>query len=129
MTDADIAPMRMERDALGELAVPATALWGVHTQRAVGNFPLSGRRVHPAIVRALAVVKQACALTNREFGYLPPDIGDALIAAALAPARLMAFGHRDGEPEAPPGAVGVSAKQPPPQAAGDAPAGIARSGF
>ena len=53
--------LRVERDALGELALPAGALSGIHTARAVASFPLAGRPVHPALVRAYGDVKLACA--------------------------------------------------------------------
>ncbi len=56
---------RTERDALGEVALPAGALWGIHTARSVANFPLARRPVHPELVRAYGAVKLACARTNR----------------------------------------------------------------
>jgi aspartate ammonia-lyase len=59
---------RTESDLLGELAVPAGALWGIHTQRALENFPLSGRPVNRGLVRAFGEVKLACARTNHELG-------------------------------------------------------------
>lgn len=72
---------RLERDALGELAIPAGAWWGIHTQRAIANFPVSGRRVHPRLIRALALVKKACALTNAELGFLAHPLAEAIAAA------------------------------------------------
>ena len=62
---------REEHDLLGSLQVPAEALWGVHTARALENFPLAGRPVHGALVEAYGWVKRACALTNRELGAWP----------------------------------------------------------
>jgi aspartate ammonia-lyase len=59
---------RTESDLLGELAVPADALWGIHTQRALENFPLSGRPVNRSLVHAFGEVKLACARTNHELG-------------------------------------------------------------
>ncbi|MBM4046431.1 MAG: aspartate ammonia-lyase, partial [Planctomycetes bacterium] len=59
---------RTERDFLGELSLPADALHGVHTARAMENFPLAGRPVHPSLVRAYGMVKLACAITNRGLG-------------------------------------------------------------
>ena len=53
------ADFRVERDSMGELQVPASALWGAQTQRAVNNFPISGLRMPPAFIRALALVKWA----------------------------------------------------------------------
>jgi len=69
---------RVERDALGTLAVPAEALWGIHAARAVASFPLAGRPVHPALVRAYGEVKLACLLVNRDLGFLSGAKADAL---------------------------------------------------
>ncbi|MBF6592224.1 MAG: aspartate ammonia-lyase, partial [Ktedonobacterales bacterium] len=57
--------MRIEHDSLGDKAVPARALWGAQTQRAVENFPISGLRAHPAMIRATVLVKKAAAMANR----------------------------------------------------------------
>ncbi|HEX2389641.1 MAG TPA: aspartate ammonia-lyase, partial [Casimicrobiaceae bacterium] len=59
---------RNEHDLLGDRAVPAAAYYGVHTLRAVENFPISGNpiSIYPDLIRALACIKQAAALTNRE---------------------------------------------------------------
>ncbi len=65
---------RIERDSMGELQVPATALWGAQTQRAVNNFPISGLPMPPAFVRALGLIKWAAARTNRELGLLSPEV-------------------------------------------------------
>ncbi|NMC48064.1 MAG: aspartate ammonia-lyase [Desulfovibrio sp.] len=73
--------VRVERDLLGELAVPAEAAYGIHTTRALANFPLSGRPVHPELTRALVLVKRACARTNMETGHLPLHVGEAVVAA------------------------------------------------
>jgi len=62
------ADTRIERDALGEMALPADAPWGIHTARAAANFPIAGRPVHPELVRAFGAVKLACARTNRAIG-------------------------------------------------------------
>jgi aspartate ammonia-lyase len=64
---------RMERDSLGELPVPAGALHGIHTQRALENFPLARRPVHPEFARAYGTVKLACAQTNRALGAWADD--------------------------------------------------------
>ena len=79
---------RVERDALGELSVPAEALYGIHTARAVASFPLAGRPVHPALVKAYGDVKLASALVNRELGFLSGPKADALERAC----REMAAG-------------------------------------
>jgi len=59
---------RKEKDLLGERDVPADALWGIYTERAVENFPLAHRPVHPALIHAYGAVKLACARTNHELG-------------------------------------------------------------
>jgi fumarate hydratase class II len=73
---------RVEHDTMGEVRVPADALWGAQTQRAVENFPISGVRMDPAVVRALALVKVAAARVNAELGVLDADVADAVAAAA-----------------------------------------------
>jgi aspartate ammonia-lyase len=75
-------PTRKERDLLGERDVPADVLWGIHTLRAVENFPLAGRPVFPALIRGYGLVKQACARTNREIGHLPAEKATVLETAA-----------------------------------------------
>jgi len=70
MTDAE---HRLERDLLGEVPVPADVLHGIHTERALENFALSGRPPHPALVHAFGMVKLACARTNRGLGAWPDD--------------------------------------------------------
>ena len=72
---------RTEHDLLGEGQVPAAALYGIHTARALANFQLSGRAVAPALIRALAQVKKSCALANRELGFLPAEKCDAICRA------------------------------------------------
>ncbi|MBD3246976.1 MAG: aspartate ammonia-lyase [Candidatus Omnitrophica bacterium] len=64
---------RVEHDLLGELSVPAACYWGIHTERARRNFSAAGRPVHAALIRAGALVKQVCADTNAELGFLPPE--------------------------------------------------------
>ncbi|QLA15485.1 aspartate ammonia-lyase [Desulfolutivibrio sulfoxidireducens] len=73
--------VRVERDLLGEKAVPASAAYGIHTARALENFPLSGRHLHPELTRALLMVKRSCARANMETGHLPPHVGEAVLAA------------------------------------------------
>ncbi len=77
------ADFRVERDSMGELQVPASALWGAQTQRAVNNFPISGLRMPAAFIRALALIKWAAARTNRNLGLLPAAIADAVESSAL----------------------------------------------
>jgi fumarate hydratase class II len=73
---------RTEHDSMGEVAVPAEALWGAQTQRAVQNFPISGEPLHPALIRALGQIKAAAALVNAELGVLAPDTARAVHDAA-----------------------------------------------
>lgn len=74
---------RTERDLIGEMSIPLRAMWGIHTARAIGNFPLARRGVHPELVRAYGVVKLAAAMTNRAIGAWSDDPGkaDAIIRA------------------------------------------------
>ncbi|HOU89744.1 MAG TPA: lyase family protein, partial [Polyangiaceae bacterium] len=69
---------RTERDLLGELELPAGVLHGIHTARALANFPLAGRPVRADLVRAYGAVKLACLETNVELGHLPAEIVPAL---------------------------------------------------
>src|SRR5262245_23004152 len=73
---------RTERDSLGEMSVPADALWGASTQRALENFPISGERFPRVFLRALGLVKRAAALANAELGVLEPDLARAIADAA-----------------------------------------------
>lgn len=76
---------RIEHDSLGELPVPADAYWGINTQRAIGNFPVSGitDSQHPSLIRAYATVKRACAEANDELGLLDHDRARFIKAACL----------------------------------------------
>jgi len=78
---------RLERDSMGELEVPAEALWGAQTQRAVNNFPISGLRMPRRFIGALGLVKWAAAGANAELGLLTSEIAMAIQAAALAVAK------------------------------------------
>jgi fumarate hydratase, class II len=78
---------RIERDSMGELRVPAEALWGAQTQRAVENFPISGRPMPPEFVQAVGLVKWAAAGANQELGLLEADIAAAIREAAQAVAE------------------------------------------
>ena len=73
---------RIETDSLGEMAVPADAYWGAQTQRAVENFPISGRTFGRRFVRALGVVKKAAAQANRDLDLLENDVAEAIVEAA-----------------------------------------------
>lgn len=86
---------RIEHDTMGEVRVPASALYGAQTQRAVENFPISGVGLEPAQIVALARVKRAAAIVNSSLGVLAPDIARAIVGAADA---LIAGKHHDQFP-------------------------------
>ncbi|WP_240466313.1 lyase family protein, partial [Arhodomonas sp. KWT] len=73
---------RVERDSMGELNVPADALYGAQTQRAVQNFPISGLTLPRTFIRALGLIKAAAAQTNADLGLLERDVAHAIVAAA-----------------------------------------------
>ena len=66
-------------DSLGVVEVPADALYGAQTARAVGNFPISGMRASAFLIRALGMVKQAAAEANRELGVITEEQGGAIV--------------------------------------------------
>jgi aspartate ammonia-lyase len=76
------ANTRSEKDPLGSLDVPADALYGVQTLRAVQNFPISGMKPLPAFVDATVRIKRAAALTHKQTGRLDPKLADAIVKAA-----------------------------------------------
>ena len=78
----DDTEYRIEHDTMGEIKVPADALWRAQTQRAVENFPISGTPIEPAQIRALAQIKAACARANGELGILDADVAEAIATAA-----------------------------------------------
>lgn len=88
---------RIERDSLGERAIPEGALWGINTLRGVENFPFSGRRLsdEPALLEALVLVKRAAAEANRGTGALSDEQAAAIIAACD---EVLAGGHREQFP-------------------------------
>ena len=73
---------RMERDAFGEIEVPADHLWGAQTQRSLEHFAISTEHMPMALLLALAEIKRDCARVNRELGLLEPDKADAIVQAA-----------------------------------------------
>ena len=81
------APMRTERDSMGDLQVPAAALWGAQTQRAVQNFRISGRPMPRGFIRALGLIKAAAAQTNADLGLLTKSRAAAIRRAAMAVAE------------------------------------------
>ncbi len=84
--------MREERDSLGVRQIPDDAYWGAQTSRAVENYPISGERAHPEMVRAYARIKKACAETNGDLGRL-----DARKVAAIVQACEEVLGGRHGD--------------------------------
>ncbi len=84
--------MRTERDPLGEVQVPDDAYWGVQTQRAVENFPISGMRAPADLVTATILVKKAAAEANASLGRLTPDVAAAIVQAAD---DILSGGFRD----------------------------------
>src|SRR5260370_9009899 len=74
--------VRIERDSMGEVEVPADAYYGASTQRAVLNFPISGQPVPRQFIRALGLIKKAAAETNLELGLLPQKKARAIVKAA-----------------------------------------------
>lgn len=91
---AEPGPARIESDSLGSRPIPAQVLWGIHTARALENFPISRRAIsnYPDLVRALARVKQAAARANRELGVLEPVKAEAIDAVCE---RIVAGEWRD----------------------------------
>jgi len=90
---AEAPAYRIERDTMGEVQVPAQALYRAQTQRAVENFPISGTPIDPALIAALGQIKSAAAETNAELGVLDPPVAAAISAAAGEVAR----GQQNGE--------------------------------
>jgi fumarate hydratase class II len=85
--------VRVEHDTMGEVRVPASARWGAQTQRAVDNFPVSGRTVEPELIHALGAIKAVAAEVNGELGVIDVDVATAVAAAG----RQVAAGQWDGE--------------------------------
>src|SRR5690606_18108305 len=90
MTDTEY---RIEHDTMGEVRVPVNALYSAQTQRAVENFPISGTGLESTQIAALARIKKAAALANKELGTLDGAIADAIAQAA----DEVASGKHDGE--------------------------------
>jgi fumarate hydratase class II len=87
--DDTVGEYRVEHDSMGEVAVPVCAKWGPQTQRAVKNFPISGRSVDPSLIVALAMIKGAAATVNAQMGTISADVGAAIAIAA----EEVATGH------------------------------------
>src|SRR5271167_2283912 len=82
MSTATTSTTRTEKDSLGHKDIPADVYYGIQTARAVENFPISGLRAHPSLIRAIAMVKEAAALANRELGLVDEKTANAIIEAA-----------------------------------------------
>lgn len=87
---------RTEHDSMGEVRVPAAALWGAQTQRAVENFPISGRPIDRRLIRALALVKAEAAVVNAKHAEVPA-VGDKLGDAIRKAAEVVATGAHDDQ--------------------------------
>jgi len=90
--------VRIERDSIGEVAVPADARWAAQTQRAVENFPISGRTIDRRLVRALALVKAEAAAVNAASPEVPAVTGEVAAAIAAAAEEVAAGRHDDQFP-------------------------------
>ena len=90
-----MAEYRIEHDTMGEVRVPADALYAAQTQRAVENFPISGRGLSSHHIAALGQIKRAAAIANAELGVLPQAVADAIVAAAD---EVIAGAHDDQFP-------------------------------
>jgi aspartate ammonia-lyase len=77
-----MADVREEKDSLGVVEVPAGAMYGAQTQRAVENYPISGMRAAPALIRAIGMVKKAAAEANGELGVVSKERAEAIARAA-----------------------------------------------
>ena len=84
---------RIEHDTMGEVRVPKDALYAAQTQRAVENFPISGRGISPHHIDALGQIKRAAAIANAELGVIDGATRDAIVAAA----EEVIEGKHDGE--------------------------------
>ncbi len=83
MTQSEETRYRIEHDTMGEVKVPADALWRAQTQRAVENFPISFRPLERTQIRAMGLLKAACATVNKELGLLDAAKADAIVSAAM----------------------------------------------
>ncbi|MEY8813623.1 class II fumarate hydratase [Micrococcus luteus] len=93
MAENNDQQFRIEHDTMGEVKVPVDALYRAQTQRAVENFPISGKTLEPAHIHALAQIKKAAAKANAELGILSQERADAIVAAA----DEVIAGKHDGE--------------------------------
>src|SRR6185312_17247066 len=78
----ETSPTRLERDTMGEVAVPTERYWGAQTQRSLENFRIGGERMPAPLIHALALEKKAAALVNLGFGEIEGGLARAIVAAA-----------------------------------------------
>ena len=78
----DVDAYRIEHDTMGEVRVPAAALWKAQTQRAIDNFPISGIPINSELIAALGLIKEAAAEANAALGVLSQEYADAIAKAA-----------------------------------------------
>ena len=82
MSTAPSVHTRLEKDSIGPKEIPAHVYYGVQTARAVENYPISGMRAHPTLIRAIGMIKRAAAEANKDLGLIDAKVADAIIAAA-----------------------------------------------
>ena len=82
MAVATSVATRVEKDSIGPKEIPAHVYYGVQTARAVENYPISGMRAHPTLIRAIAMIKRAAAEANKELGLVDAKVANAIISAA-----------------------------------------------
>ena len=81
MTHSTDTRMRIERDSIGTIEVPADAYYGANSLRAAQNFPITGMHMHPEVINSMCQIKKAAALTNLDVGRLGQDRVDAIVQA------------------------------------------------
>ncbi|HWC16149.1 MAG TPA: aspartate ammonia-lyase [Terriglobales bacterium] len=82
MSTATSAATRIEKDSIGPKEIPANVYYGVQTARAVDNYPISGMRAHPSLIRAIGMIKRAAAEANKGLGLVDAKVADAIIVAS-----------------------------------------------
>ena len=90
-----MSDIRIEKDSLGDVEVPAAALWGAQTQRAVDNFPVSGLAMPPGFIEAVVLIKKAAAEANHRLKLLDPERHHAIAGACD---RILEGGMEDQFP-------------------------------
>ena len=83
--------MRLESDSIGTKELPVDVYYGVQSLRALENFPITGTRLHPEMIRSLALLKEACAIANKGAGVLDAKIADAIFETAAGADAVVEF--------------------------------------